>query len=116
MALSSDPCSLTAIGNDYDFDSVFSRQVEAHGDPGDILLCLSTSGASPNIVAAARTARDRGLLTWSLTGAAPNPLIEVVHEGIAVDSRVSAVVQETHQVAIHLLCEAFEDAVELRVE
>lgn len=110
IALPTDVSSLTGIGNDYDFSKVFSRQVEAHGRAGDLLLCLSTSGRSPNVVAAAAAGRSLGLGTLAFTGPAPNPLHDAVDEAIAIDAAMPAVVQETHQVALHLLCEAFEEA------
>jgi len=110
LALTNDVCSITAIGNDYGFESVFSRQVEAHGRSSDILLCLSTSGSSPNLIAAANVGRSRGLATWSLTGPAPNPLHTISDEALAIESPVAAVIQEAHEVALHLLCEAFEAA------
>jgi len=67
---------VTAISNDYGYDEVFARQVRAHGRPGDVLVVLSTSGRSPNLLAAVRAAKERGLRTWALTGAGPNPLAD----------------------------------------
>ncbi|TWH69391.1 D-sedoheptulose 7-phosphate isomerase [Micromonospora olivasterospora] len=105
IALHAETSALTAIGNDYGYAEVFARQVRAHGRPDDILLLLSTSGVSPNLLAAARAGRDAGLRCWAFTGPAPNPLAEACHEALAVDSPDSQVVQELHLVSAHVLCE-----------
>ncbi|MER8225432.1 SIS domain-containing protein [Streptomyces sp. NPDC094143] len=111
LALHAETSSVTAIGNDYGFDHVYARQVTAHGRPGDVLMLLSTSGRSANLVAAAVTARQAGLRVWALTGRGPNPLAEAAHEALCVDADSTATVQETHLVAVHLLCECFDTAV-----
>ncbi|CAL9339189.1 D-sedoheptulose-7-phosphate isomerase [Streptomyces sp. enrichment culture] len=112
ISLHAETSSLTAIGNDYGFDQVYARQVAAHGRPGDVLLLLSTSGRSGNLIAAAATARSAGVRVWALTGPAPNPLAEAAHEALCVDAASTATVQETHLVAVHVLCECFDTAVE----
>ncbi|MCP9946987.1 SIS domain-containing protein [Streptomyces somaliensis] len=112
ISLHAETSSLTAIGNDYGFDQVYARQVAAHGRPGDVLLLLSTSGRSGNLLAAAATARSAGLRVWALTGPAPNPLAEAAHEALCVDAAPTATVQEAHLVAVHVLCECFDAAVE----
>ncbi|MEV5358395.1 SIS domain-containing protein [Streptomyces sp. NPDC093516] len=111
LALHAETSSVTAIGNDYGFDHVYARQVTAHGRPGDVLVLLSTSGRSANLVAAAVTARQAGLRVWALTGRGPNPLAEAAHEALCVDADSAATVQETHLVAVHLLCECFDTSV-----
>ncbi|MER7406180.1 SIS domain-containing protein [Streptomyces sp. NPDC000070] len=111
LALHAETSSVTAIGNDYGFDHVYARQVTAHGRPGDILMLLSTSGRSANLIAAAVTARQAGLGVWALTGRGPNPLAEAAHEALCVDADSTANVQEIHLVAVHLLCECFDTAV-----
>lgn len=111
LALHADTSSVTAIANDYGVDEVFGRQVMAHGRPGDVLVALSTSGRSPNVVAAVRSARQLGLRTWALTGPAPNPLSTVADEALAVDAESTATVQEVHLVAVHLLCELLDEQV-----
>jgi D-sedoheptulose 7-phosphate isomerase len=111
IALHAETSSITAIGNDYGFDHVYARQVAAHGRPGDVLLLLSTSGRSTNLIAAAVTARQAGLTVWALTGRAPNPLAEAAHEALCVDTDSTATVLDTHLVAVHLLCECFAPAV-----
>ncbi|MBB5937169.1 D-sedoheptulose-7-phosphate isomerase [Streptomyces zagrosensis] len=108
IALHADTSSVTAIGNDYGFERIFARQVAAHGRPGDVLLLLSTSGRSRNLLTAAETGRAAGLRVWALTGPAPNPLASAAHEAICVEADNTATVQEAHLVAVHLLCESFD--------
>ncbi|MFF8034655.1 MULTISPECIES: SIS domain-containing protein [unclassified Streptomyces] len=111
LALHAETSSVTAIGNDYGFDHVYARQVIAHGRPGDVLMLLSTSGRSANLIAAAVAARRAGLGVWALTGPGPNPLAEAADEALCVEAGSTATVQETHLVAVHLLCESFDAAV-----
>jgi D-sedoheptulose 7-phosphate isomerase len=111
VALHSEPSALTAILNDYGPEEVFARQVEAHGRSGDVLVAMSTSGASRNVVAAAERAVALGVHTWALTGPAPNPLSEQCDECLAVDVPDTAVIQEVHLVAVHLVCAALDRAV-----
>ncbi|MFK3984138.1 SIS domain-containing protein [Micromonospora sp. NPDC050397] len=108
IALSAETSSLTAIGNDYGFEEVFARQVRAHGRRDDILLLLSTSGRSANLIRAARAGREAGLRCWAFTGPVPNPLAEVCAEVLAVPSPDPQVVQELHLVSAHVLCEYVE--------
>jgi len=110
IALLTDAASLTAVANDYGWEDVFARQVRAHGRAGDVLLLLSTSGESTNLLQAAASARSLGLHVWSLTGPEPNSLAGASDESVAV-SGSTAVVQEAHLVAIHLLCAAVDSAV-----
>ncbi|WFF04295.1 SIS domain-containing protein [Micromonospora sp. WMMD964] len=108
IALHAETSALTAIANDYGYDDVYARQVRAHGRPGDVLLLLSTSGASPNLVRAAQAARVVGVTSWALTGAVPNPLADACDDVLAVVSGDTQVVQELHLVTSHLLCEYLE--------
>ncbi|PRH78329.1 phosphoheptose isomerase [Streptomyces solincola] len=108
ISLHAETSSVTAIGNDYGFDQVYARQVAAHGRPGDVLVLLSTSGASANLVLAAATARQAGLLVWAMTGPGPNPLAEAADEALCVEAATTATVQEAHLLAVHLLCESFD--------
>ncbi|MEW1590302.1 SIS domain-containing protein, partial [Micromonospora vinacea] len=108
IALHAETSALTAIANDYGYADVYARQVRAHGRPGDVLLLLSTSGTSRNLVTAAQAARDVGVTTWALTGAAPNPLANACDDVLAVASPDTQVVQELHLVTSHLLCEYLE--------
>jgi D-sedoheptulose 7-phosphate isomerase len=110
ICLHADSSSLTAIVNDYGADEAFARQVRAHGRAGDQLVALSTSGRSPNLLAAVQAARREGLRTWALTGPAPNPLADAADESLAVDAPSTATVQEVHQVVVHLVCAAVDDA------
>jgi D-sedoheptulose 7-phosphate isomerase len=111
ICLSAESSSLTAIANDYPADELFARQVEAHGRAGDVLVLLSTSGRSPNIVTAARRSRNCGITTLALTGPFPNPLAAAADDAVCIDSPWTATVQECHLVALHLVCAAFDAAV-----
>lgn len=108
ICLTAETSSLTAIANDYPATELFARQVEAHGRPGDVLVLMSTSGRSENLVAAARRGVGLGLQVWSMTGPLPNPLAEHSTEYCAVDAPYTATVQELHLVALHILCAALD--------
>jgi len=110
LVLSADTSSLTGIGNDYGYDEVFARQVRAHGRPGDVLMLLSTSGRSPNLLAAADAAAPLGMVRWAMTGPGPNPLADACDDTLAVPSPDQQTVQELHLVSVHLLCAHVEDA------
>uniref|UniRef100_UPI002455FDC6 D-sedoheptulose-7-phosphate isomerase n=1 Tax=Nocardia farcinica TaxID=37329 RepID=UPI002455FDC6 len=110
IALHADTSAGTAIVNDYGEAEMFARQVRAHGRPGDILVLLSTSGTSQNVVAAAKAAHDIGVTTWAMTGPAPNPLAALCDDAVAVEAPATATVQEVHLALAHALCEAFDDA------
>lgn len=114
ISLHADTSSLTAIVNDYGPEAGFARQVGAHGREGDVLLAISTSGRSPNLVAALRAARGAGLEAWALTGPAPNPLCEAADAALVVDAGSTATIQEVHQVVVHLICRAVDEAVAAR--
>ncbi len=107
----SDPAQLTCIANDFGFEHVFSRQLEAHGRPGDLLLLLSTSGGSPNLLRAARTARDRGLTTVALLGRGGGKLAAEVDWPIVVPlTHHPDRIQEVHLQILHATVEAVERA------
>jgi D-sedoheptulose 7-phosphate isomerase len=108
IALHAETSSLTAIGNDYGAAEAYARQVAAHGRDGDIVLLLSASGRSRNVLAAAERARAIGLTVWAMTGPAPNPLATLADDAICVAGVDTAVVQEVHLVAIHALCDALD--------
>ncbi|MCC5033686.1 SIS domain-containing protein [Streptomyces sp. WAC 00631] len=110
IALHAETSTVTAIGNDYGFDELYARQVAAHGRPGDVLVLMSTSGRSPNLLAAADTARAAELRVWAMTGPRPNPLAARADEALCIDADSTATVQEAHLVALHLLCAAFDSA------
>ncbi|GGI04563.1 D-sedoheptulose-7-phosphate isomerase [Egicoccus halophilus] len=111
ICLSSETSSLTAIGNDYGYDEVFARQVRGHGRPGDVLLAISTSGTSANVLRAAEAAREVGVEVWSLTGPGPNALSERSDASVCVDAPATATVQEVHGVLVHAVCAAFDRVV-----
>lgn len=110
LALHAETSSTTAISNDYGAEEVFRRQVLAHGREGDVLVALSTSGRSPNVVAAVAAARRIGVLTWALTGPAPNPLATAADEALAVEADHACTVQEVHLVVLHMLCASLDVA------
>lgn len=110
LALTAETAGLTAVANDYGYDEVFARQVIAHGRPGDVLVVVSTSGRSRNLLRAAAAAREVGVVTWAMTGPAPNPLGDAVDDLLAVPCGDTASTQDVQQVAVHLLCLAFEEA------
>ena len=110
IALHADTSALTAIGNDYGGHESFARQVFAHGRPGDVLVALSTSGISRNVVSAAKAAHEVEMTAWALTGPAPNTLAAVCDDAIAVEAPSMATVQEIHLAVIHALCAAVDVA------
>ncbi|MFI9306356.1 SIS domain-containing protein [Streptomyces triculaminicus] len=110
LALHTDTSSCTAIVNDYGPDELFARQVRAHARPGDVLILLSTSGASANLLRAAEAGHAAAAKVWALTGPAPNPLAEAGDESLCVAAGTTATVQELHLVAVHLMCDAFDAA------
>jgi len=111
LALAENMSSVTGISNDYGYQDLFSRQVEAFGAPGDLLLLLSTSGRSANVVRAAETGRARGLHTVALTGAEGGPLGEACDIVLNVPSRHTPRIQETHLLLGHLIAAAAETAI-----
>lgn len=108
IALTTDTSALTAIGNDYGFEVVFSRQVEALGRPGDLFIGISTSGNSPNIVKAVESAKELGLKTLGLLGRDGGKLKGLVDDPLVVPSSVTARIQEVHQMIYHFWCEAID--------
>jgi D-sedoheptulose 7-phosphate isomerase len=108
MALTTDTSALTAIANDYGFEQVFARQVEGIGQRSDVLLALSTSGRSPNILAALRTARQRGLVTIGFTGAKGEALGAHCDHLLVAPSDDTPVVQQIHLAVAHGICDEIE--------
>ena len=109
IALTADSSVVTAIGNDMGYDSVFRRQVEAHGRPGDIAVGITTSGRSPNVVQALQLARERGLVTMGLTGGGGGRLAGAVDYLIDVPHAETARIQEVHVMVVHVLCQIVEE-------
>ena len=110
LALSADALLVTAAGNDLGFEAIFSRQIAALGRRGDVAVALSTSGRSPNVLAALREARARGLATTGMTGGSGGALPGLCDATIIVPSTVTARIQEMHLVVTHMLCKALEAA------
>lgn len=108
LALSVDTSVLTSIGNDYSFDRVFARQIEALGRPGDVALAISTSGESANVRIAVETAREQGLTTVALTGRDGGRLGRAVDVHINVPDESTPRVQEVHRTILHVMCELLE--------
>jgi len=108
IALTTDTSALTAIGNDYGFEQVFSRQVEGLGRRGDVLLALSTSGRSPNILSGLKTARQQGLITVGFTGAKGVGLAASCDHLLVAPSDDTAVIQQIHMAFAHGICEVIE--------
>jgi D-sedoheptulose 7-phosphate isomerase len=108
IALTTDTSILTSIANDSDYESVFSRQVEALGAPGDVAVAISTSGGSPNVLKAVEAARARGLKTLGLAGRDGGKLAKSVDLCLTVPHRETARIQEVHALLIHLFCEMID--------
>lgn len=108
VALSVSTSVLTAIANDYSFEDVFARQVEAFGQPGDVAFGLSTSGTSANVVAGLRAARERGLRTLALTGRGGGEVRELADVCVRVPADETARIQEGHLLVAHIVCEVAE--------
>ena len=104
MALTTDTSVITSIGNDYSFEEIFSKQVKALGIEGDILLAISTSGNSANVVSAVKVARKQGLYTAALLGKDGGELSKMVDMPLVVDCHVTARTQEAHILAEHIIC------------
>ena len=108
ICLSANTSIITAWANDYDYESIFARQVEAHGNNGGVLLCISTSGNSKNIIKALSVAKHLGMATIGLTGAGGGRIASLCDVLIDVPSRETPRVQEMHLVIYHFLCEQIE--------
>ncbi len=108
LALTTDTSALTAIGNDYGFEQVFSRQVEGLGKRGDVLLALTTSGRSPNVLTALKAARQQGLITIGFTGAKGVGLAASCDHLLVAPSEDTAVIQQIHMAFAHGICEVIE--------
>jgi|SRR6516162_4610483 D-sedoheptulose 7-phosphate isomerase len=114
LALNANSSAMTAIANDYGYDMVFARQLQALAAPGDIAIAISTSGNSPNVIEAVLCARRLGLYTIALTGASGGRLGDMVDALIAVPSEETPRIQECHILIGHALCDAVEQAVAVK--
>lgn len=111
VALTTDSSTLTSIANDYAYEQVFARQIRALATPGDMLLAISTSGGSPNVVEAVSAAHDRGIGVIALSGREGGQLAEVLDERdieIRVPAQTTARIQEVHLLVIHCLCDLID--------
>lgn len=113
ISLAADIAAVTAIGNDYGFAEVFARQIQALGMPGDILVVISTSAQSPNIIEAARRARTLGIKTIAFVGRVAHSLEEHCDIIIKVDSEVTSHIQEAHKAVGHAICQRLEEVLGL---
>lgn len=109
LSLTCNASSLTAIGNDFGFDDVFSRQVEAYGSEGDVLLGFSTSGTSINVIKAFEKAKSLSLVTVALTGSKMSKLHELSDVSVCVPSLYTPLIQQAHLVIYHYVCGRIED-------
>ncbi|MCC7203396.1 MAG: D-sedoheptulose 7-phosphate isomerase [Nitrospirae bacterium] len=110
IALNTDMAVITSIGNDYGYDLVFSRQVEALSRKGDIVIAISTSGNSPNVVAAVEAAKNLGITTIGLTGGGGGRLASLADYAFVVPSQSTPRIQEVHITLGHVICQVVEDA------
>lgn len=110
IALTTDTSALTAIANDYGFEQVFARQVQGLGKSGDVLFALTTSGRSPNILAALRMARDIGITTVGFTGMKGESMRAACDHLLLAPSEDTPVVQQIHMMVMHAICDDVEDA------
>ena len=109
ICLTADGGLLSAGGNDYGFEEIFARQVSAFGQPGDVLISLTTSGKSRNIQRAVEEAKERGLTTITLLGRNGGPMINTSNIELVVRGEATARIQEAHMLLLHVLCEAVEE-------
>jgi len=109
LALATDMAVVTSIGNDYDYSELFSRQIKAVGNKGDIAIAISTSGNSPNVLKGVEMAKQKGLITVGFTGKDGGKLAGLVDYDFIVPSNNTARIQEAHITLGHLLCELIED-------
>jgi D-sedoheptulose 7-phosphate isomerase len=116
ICLASDSGILTAAANDYGFDEIFARQVAAFAQPGDVLICLTTSGKSKNLIRALEEAKARGLKTIAFLGRDGGSTIGIADLDLLVKSDSTARVQEAHQLLLHVLCEVIESRLTLKTE
>ena len=111
IALTTDTSILTAIGNDYGYEKLFSRQVQAHAQRGDIFIAYSTSGKSPNVIAALQEATDRGVVCIGMTGSRGGPMKDLCEYYLDVPSSDTPKIQEGHAVLGHIICGLVEEAI-----
>lgn len=108
IALTTDIAIISSIANDFSYDDIFSKQVQALGKRNDMLIALSTSGKSKNIINAAKIAKDTNILTVGFTGKSPNPLSDLADIAISVPTNDVPRIQEIHYMLLHIMCEIVE--------
>jgi D-sedoheptulose 7-phosphate isomerase len=113
VALTTDTSALTAIGNDYGYERIFARQVEALAKKGDVLIGISTSGNSPNVLAALQKSREIGCINIGMTGAKGGKIVELCDACLCVPSERTARIQEAHITVAHIWCEYIDKQVKL---
>ncbi len=113
ISLASESSALTAIGNDFGFDNIFSRQVEALGDSGDILVLISTSGNSQNLINACLAAKVKNVKVLGLLGRDGGKLLKLVDHAITIKSNRTCRIQEAHSLIIHIICQLFDNRFKL---
>tara|TARA_B110000008_G_scaffold270348_1_gene300496 strand:+ start:1149 stop:1727 length:579 start_codon:yes stop_codon:yes gene_type:complete len=109
LSLTTDTSNLTAIGNDYNFDYIFSRQLEAVGNKGDICIFLTTSGQSKNLLNAAKVAKKKKISCYSFSGKGGGKLKKMIRDNIIIDSDITSVVQSCHLILGHIYCNELEN-------
>ncbi|RAJ94262.1 D-sedoheptulose 7-phosphate isomerase [Larkinella arboricola] len=107
LSLNDNTAWLTALGNDYSYDDVFAGQLQNYAQPGDLVLTMSVSGSSPNLVKAVQWANDHGLTSVALVGGKRGKLADLAHEVIVIDSEHYGRVEDAHMTICHMLCYAF---------
>ncbi|HMP77107.1 MAG TPA: D-sedoheptulose 7-phosphate isomerase [Kiritimatiellia bacterium] len=113
IALTTDTSVLTAVGNDYSFDQVFEKQVQALGRAGDVLIAISTSGNAANVLRAAQAARDAGMRVIAMTGGTGGKLASLAHRCLSIScTRLTPRIQEGHLLVFHAFCELLEEKME----
>ena len=108
IALTTDTSILTAIGNDIGFDQIFARQISALGQPGDVLIAISTSGKSPNVIKAVEAAQTQKMIGVAITGKNPSPLVDIADLNVCVPALDTAQIQQGHIAAFHVICDLVE--------
>ncbi|WP_027721536.1 D-sedoheptulose 7-phosphate isomerase [Maridesulfovibrio zosterae] len=108
LALTTDTSIITAIGNDYSYDMIFEKQVQALGLPGDVLIGISTSGTSPNVIKALKEAKRKNMITIGMTGMGVGEMLSICDHVVSVPSKDTPVIQEIHIAAGHLFCELID--------
>ncbi|WP_027177926.1 D-sedoheptulose 7-phosphate isomerase [Maridesulfovibrio bastinii] len=108
IALTTDTSILTAIGNDYSFDTIFEKQIQALGSAGDVLIGISTSGSSPNVIAALKEARRKDMITVGMTGMKTGEMLPLCDHVVSIPSTDTPVIQEIHIAVGHLFCELID--------